>query len=179
MRGGDSLPYHHAVMMPLDWARRLAARLSGLPKRPGGSRGAGYDWERLAERRLARDGYRILERNFRAHAGEIDFVAEENGVLCFIEVKGRSGEGFGLPAEAVTGEKRRQPEDIKPEAFHRSEREAGRFRRTIELPIEVDTGKVKADYRHGLLLATLPKSERAKPHQIPVQVAEIQGSQSA
>jgi HSP20 family protein len=79
----------------------------------------------------------------------------------------------------ITGEKRRQPEDIKPEAFHRSEREAGRFRRTIELPIEVDTGKVKADYRHGLLLATLPKSERAKPHQIPVQVAEIQGSQSA
>jgi putative endonuclease len=95
-------------MMPLDWARRLAARLAGLPQRPGGSRGAGYDWERLAERRLARDGYRILERNFRARSGEIDFVAEENGVLCFIEVKGRSGEGFGLPAEAVTEEKRRR-----------------------------------------------------------------------
>lgn len=71
----------------------------------------------------------------------------------------------------ISGEKRRHPEHIKPEAFHRSEREAGRFRRSIELPLEVDAAKVKADYRTGLLLVTLPKSERAKPKQIPVQVA--------
>ena len=71
----------------------------------------------------------------------------------------------------ISGEKRRHPEDIKPEAFHRSEREAGRFRRSIELPIEVDANNVKADYRNGLLLVTLPKSERAKPKQIAVQVA--------
>jgi HSP20 family protein len=71
----------------------------------------------------------------------------------------------------ISGEKRRHPEDIKPEAFHRSEREAGRFRRTIEIPVEVDSTKVKADYSCGLLLVTLPKSERAKPKQIPVQVA--------
>jgi putative endonuclease len=94
--------------MPLSWARRLARRLAGLPERPRGSRGAGYDWERVAEKTLTGAGYRILERNFRARAGEIDFVAEEDGVLCFIEVKGRSGEGFGQPAEAVTGEKRRR-----------------------------------------------------------------------
>jgi HSP20 family protein len=71
----------------------------------------------------------------------------------------------------ISGEKRRLPEDIKPEAFHRSEREAGRFRRSIELPVEVDANHVKADYRNGLLLVTLPKSERAKPKQISVQVA--------
>jgi HSP20 family protein len=71
----------------------------------------------------------------------------------------------------ISGEKRRLPEDIKPDAFHRSEREAGRFRRSIELPAEVDTNEVKADYRNGLLLVTLPKSARAKPKQITVQVA--------
>lgn len=70
-----------------------------------GLRGAGQRWERLAERRLTEQGYAIRDRNFRATFGEVDFVAEENGVLCFIEVKGRSGTGFGLPAEAVTGEK--------------------------------------------------------------------------
>lgn len=95
-------------MMPLSWARRIAARLRGLPARPRGSRGAGYDWERSAEKALGAAGYRILARNFRTRSGEIDFVAEENGILCFIEVKGRSGEGFGSPAEAVTMEKQRR-----------------------------------------------------------------------
>jgi HSP20 family protein len=71
----------------------------------------------------------------------------------------------------ISGEKQRHPEAIKPEAFHRSEREAGRFMRSIELPREVDTASVKADYHNGLLLVTLPKSERAKPKQITVQVA--------
>ena len=50
----------------------------------------------LAAKRLRREGYTIRERNFRARAGEIDFIAEENGVLCFIEVKGRRGAGLRL-----------------------------------------------------------------------------------
>jgi putative endonuclease len=87
---------------------RLVRWASGRPPRPGGLRGAGDDWERLAERRLTAAGYRILARNFRTRSGELDFVAEENGVLCFIEVKGRRGTRFGLPSEAVTGEKRRR-----------------------------------------------------------------------
>jgi putative endonuclease len=95
-------------MMPLSWARRIAARLRGLPARPAGSRGAGYDWERVAEKALGAEGYRIVARNFRTRRGEIDFVAEDNGVLCFVEVKGRSGEGFGPPAAAVTAEKQRR-----------------------------------------------------------------------
>ena len=40
--------------------------------------------------------------------GEIDIIAEEKGVLCFIEVKGRSSLAFGAPAEAVTLEKQRR-----------------------------------------------------------------------
>jgi HSP20 family protein len=71
----------------------------------------------------------------------------------------------------ITGEKRRLPSDIKPEAFHRSERATGKFVRNIELPFEVDETKVRADYKHGLLVVTLPKAERAKPKQISVQVA--------
>jgi HSP20 family protein len=70
----------------------------------------------------------------------------------------------------ISGEKRRHPENIKPEAFHRSERAAGRFVRTIELPIEVDIDQVKAEYRHGLLMVTLPKAEIAKPKKISVSV---------
>jgi HSP20 family molecular chaperone IbpA len=39
------------------------------------------------------------------------------------------------------------------------------------LPTEVDAAKVQAGYRNGLLLITLPKSERARPKQIPISVA--------
>jgi putative endonuclease len=95
-------------MIPLSWARRIAERLRGLPPRPSGSRGTGWDWERAAEKALEAEGYRILARNFRTRMGEIDFVADDRGTLCFVEVKGRSGEGFGSPAAAVTAEKQRR-----------------------------------------------------------------------
>jgi HSP20 family protein len=70
----------------------------------------------------------------------------------------------------ISGEKKRLAGDIKPEAFHRSERSTGRFVRTVDLPVEVDANRVQADYRNGLLVITLPKAERARPKQINVQV---------
>jgi HSP20 family protein len=72
---------------------------------------------------------------------------------------------------SITGEKRRVAGDVQPEAFHRSERATGKFVRHIELPIEVDENNVQADYKHGLLTVTLPKTEKAKPKQIAVQVS--------
>jgi len=60
---------------------------------------------------------------------------------------------------------------VSAEAYHRNERAAGRFVRSIELPVSVDAARVHADYRNGLLLVTLPKSEAAKPKQIPISVA--------
>lgn len=71
----------------------------------------------------------------------------------------------------LSGEKPRAPGDVKAEAFHREERAAGKFVRNIALPVEIDDSKVKAEYKHGLLLITAPKSEKAKPKQISVQVA--------
>jgi HSP20 family protein len=69
----------------------------------------------------------------------------------------------------VSGEKPRVAGEVKPEAFHREERAAGKFSRNIQLPVDMDDSKVKGEYKNGLLLITLPKSERAKPKQIRVQ----------
>ena len=91
--------------------RILLDRLLGLfqgRRQYKGMRGRGQEWERLAERHLKSAGYEILERNYVTRTGEIDFVAKEEGTLCFIEVKGRRGTAYGHPAEAVTQEKQRR-----------------------------------------------------------------------
>jgi HSP20 family protein len=70
----------------------------------------------------------------------------------------------------IAGEKLRVAAEIQPEAFHRSERAAGKFVRTVTLPSDVEHEKVQADYTNGLLVITLPKAEKAKPKQITVSV---------
>ena len=70
----------------------------------------------------------------------------------------------------IAGEKQALNPDIKPEAYHRNERSAGRFVRTTTLPAEINADKVKAEYKDGLLSIELPKSEKAKPRQIKVKV---------
>ncbi|HEX4430029.1 MAG TPA: YraN family protein [Frankiaceae bacterium] len=71
--------------------------------------------EQTAARYLEDAGLTILERNWRAPRmagsdvrGELDLVAREGGALVVVEVKTRSGTGFGSPAEAVTADKARR-----------------------------------------------------------------------
>ena len=68
----------------------------------------GQQGEEAAVRHLQAHGYKILERNFRCKAGEVDIIAEEMGNLVFVEVKARSSGLFGSPAEAVTSRKQGQ-----------------------------------------------------------------------
>lgn len=57
---------------------------------------------------LKKKGYRIIARNFRFGRGEIDIVAEDGGVLVFVEVKARRSDIYGEPEDAVTPGKRKQ-----------------------------------------------------------------------
>ena len=68
----------------------------------------GLDTEKLASEFLTKKGYRILERNYRAHRSEMDIVAEEAGNLVFVEVKARRGDQFGGPHAAVGWRKQQQ-----------------------------------------------------------------------
>lgn len=58
--------------------------------------------EDLACEFLKKQGYKILERNFRIRGGEIDIIALDNQTLVYVEVKARSSHQFGLPEESVT-----------------------------------------------------------------------------
>jgi putative endonuclease len=68
--------------------------------------------EQTAARHLESAGLVILDRNWRLSAGplrgELDLVAREGDALVIVEVKTRSGSGFGSPAEAVTADKARR-----------------------------------------------------------------------
>jgi putative endonuclease len=58
--------------------------------------------EELAAAHLIAQGYRLLDRNWRCEIGEIDLVLEHGPETVFVEVKTRSGTGYGHPFEAVT-----------------------------------------------------------------------------
>lgn len=58
--------------------------------------------EDLAVKFLKKQGYKILERNFRISGGEIDIVAKDKDILVFVEVKARWSHQYGLPSESMT-----------------------------------------------------------------------------
>jgi HSP20 family protein len=70
----------------------------------------------------------------------------------------------------IKGEKRLS-QDVKEEQFHRIERRYGAFSRSFSLPQTVDTGKVGAEYRNGVLTVRLPLREEAKPRTVKIDVA--------
>ena len=69
------------------------------------TRRLGVRGEQLAVRHLRRQGYRIVERNFRAAGAEIDIIASQGNTIVFVEVKARRAGSAGGAAEAVDARK--------------------------------------------------------------------------
>jgi len=64
--------------------------------------------EDMALEFLKNKDYKILERNFRTILGELDIIAKDKETICFIEVKTRTSDKFGLPQESVNRLKQRK-----------------------------------------------------------------------
>jgi putative endonuclease len=75
---------------------------------PPSRRALGDLGERLAVQHLLAKGYRIRERNFRFREGEIDIIAEQGGLLAFVEVRCRRGDAMGTAGESLTPAKQRR-----------------------------------------------------------------------
>ncbi len=57
---------------------------------------------------LKKNGYKVIERNYRKRYGEIDIIAQKGEMYVFIEVKTRADTDYGLAAEAVTKTKQQR-----------------------------------------------------------------------
>ena len=69
------------------------------------SRAEGMQGEAIAARYLRENGYKLAAHGYRSRYGEIDLIAWDGDVLCFVEVKTRTNVDMALPREYVTAQK--------------------------------------------------------------------------
>jgi HSP20 family protein len=102
----------------------------------------------------------------------VNLTEEGNNLYVRAELPGVNPESLDISVVEgklmISGERKIEVEDEKT-GYHRREREAGFFRRTIVLPLRVDSGKVSASIKNGILTVTLPKLEEAIPRKIAVK----------
>lgn len=94
----------------------------------------GRTGEKQAEAYYKKQGCRILERNYQTPFGEADLVLQDGEELVFAEVKTRSSDNYGTPAEAVTRQKQRR---------YRKIAEYYLLRKTEEVPVRFDVVEVR------------------------------------
>ena len=87
------------------------------------------------------------------------------------ELPGLKAEDLTINAEdnsiSISGERKIESEEgVK---YHRSERDAGKFSRVLNMPGEIDNEKIEANLKDGILTVVVPKAEKAKPRQIAVK----------
>ena len=96
-----------------------------------------------------------------------------NQFLVRLEVPGVDQKDIELTVEGSTltlkGERKEQP--LEGYSVHRKERSAFRFARSFSLPAKVDSDKVAAELKQGVLTVTLPKAKEAQPRQISVRAS--------
>ena len=98
--------------------------------------------EELATEFLEKEDYEILDRNFSCAFGEVDIIGYKDGEIIFVEVKTRTQDFFGMPAEAVNWVKRRHLYKVAEAYLYRNN--------LFDLPISFDVIEVflfEDDYR--------------------------------
>lgn len=103
----------------------------------------------------------------------VDIEEDNENIMVKAEIPGMKKEEIKVSVQGnmltITGE-RKQESEVKDKTYHRVERSYGKFSRTISLPTDVETDKVKASYKDGILNITLPKPEAIKPKHIDVEI---------
>jgi HSP20 family protein len=103
----------------------------------------------------------------------VDIVEDDKEYLIKAELPEMKREDIRVSVEnnllTLRGERKFEQEE-KDKKFHRVERAYGSFARSFSLPDEVDSGKVSAEFKDGVLKVHLPKSPNAKPKSVEVKI---------
>lgn len=106
----------------------------------------------------------------------LDVVDDGKALRVSVELPGMTDKDVNVTVDdrllTIRGEKKEEKEKKDKNVF-RSERAYGSFQRTIELPVDVDTTKIEAKFKDGVLTIDLPKTKEAQERvkQIPVKAA--------
>lgn len=102
----------------------------------------------------------------------IDVAENEDTIVIKAELPGCKADDIDISVHGntltISGEKK-QEEEKKEKGYYHLERSYGSFRRDLNLPTDVDTTKVDAACRDGVLTITLPKAEKAKAIKVKVK----------
>jgi HSP20 family protein len=119
-------------------------------------------------------GNRWLDRSEYSYwTPEVDVIEEENKYILKMDLPGLSKEDVKISVEndtlKISGEKKYENEE-KKKNYHRCERYYGKFERSFNIGKEIDTEKIEANFKNGVLNLELAKAESAKPKSIEVKV---------
>jgi HSP20 family protein len=114
-------------------------------------------------------------RTSRPWSPAVDIVETEDELIVKADLPDVRLEDIDVRVEngtlSLKGERKFEKE-LADKGYHRIERSYGSFMRSFSVPSSVDTEKVSADYKNGVLTVTLPKKEAAKPKQVKVAVKQ-------
>lgn len=129
--------------------------------------------QRELERALDRPSGIDLGPSGRGVFPPVNVFADKDGYVVKLEVPGIAPEDVTIEAEGRTLRVSGKREVAPPSegSFHRRERGAGQFSRSLQLPADVDSTHAEASYKHGILTVRVPKKEEAKPRQITIKAA--------
>jgi HSP20 family protein len=107
-------------------------------------------------------------------APAVDIYEQGHDIVLKAELPGVDPKDVDVRVEnnvlTLRGE-RKLDNEVKRENYHRVERSYGAFTRSFTMPNMVDTEKIKAEYKDGVLRVSLPKKDEAKPKQISINVS--------
>ncbi len=113
------------------------------------------------------------EASTRTWAPPVDIYENGDNLVLKAELPGINPDDVEIRVEDnnlyLKGERKFEKE-VKEENYHRVERTYGSFARAFSLPNSIDSDKVAANYKDGVLTLTLPKREEAKPRTIKISV---------